>query len=164
MRSIQAVQPAINKKMKTNYNNLQKEKNEIHTKKSGNVQFSTQNQIKSKKIKRKGHYVHTCPIFHAKSSQISKKSNFFHAKFGEKQKKVYHYCKCPVFLGKSKIIFYLVAYLSSYHKKAINALYQLALELPAICLPHQDGGILPSAFPNATSKLAGLFSTLSLYC
>ena len=32
----------------------------------------------------------------------------------------------------------LVAYLSSYHEKVINALYELAWELPAICLPHQD--------------------------
>ena len=57
----------------------------------------------------------------------------------------------------------LVAYLSSYHEKAINALYELACELPAICLPHQDGEIPLSAFPNGTtSKLAGLFSTLSL--
>ena len=30
---------------------------------------------------------------------------------------------------------YLVAYLSSYHEKAINALYELAYELPAIYLP-----------------------------
>ena len=36
-------------------------------------------------------------------------------------------------------------------------------ELPVICLPHQDEEIPPSAFPNSTtSKLAGLFSTLSL--
>ena len=61
------------------------------------------------------------------------------------------------------VFLYLVAYLSSYHVKAINALYELAEELPAICLPHQDGGILPSAFPDGTtSKLAGLFSTLSV--
>ena len=33
-----------------------------------------------------------------------------------------------------------------------------------ICLPHQDGGIPLSAFPNDTSKLAGLFYTLSLQC
>ena len=58
----------------------------------------------------------------------------------------------------------LVAYLSSYHEKAINALYELAKEnLPAICLSHQDEGIPLSAFPNGTtSKLAGLFSLLSL--
>ena len=56
-----------------------------------------------------------------------------------------------------------VAYLSSHHEKAINALYELAQELPAICLPHQNGGIPLSAFPNGTtSKLAGFFSTLSL--
>ena len=34
---------------------------------------------------------------------------------------------------------YSVAYLSSYHEKAINTLYELAKELPAICLPHKDG-------------------------
>ena len=33
---------------------------------------------------------------------------------------------------------YLVAYLSSYHEKALNALYELAEELPATCLPHHD--------------------------
>ena len=34
--------------------------------------------------------------------------------------------------------------------------------LPAICLPHQDGKIPLSAFPNGTtSKLANLFPTLS---
>ena len=37
------------------------------------------------------------------------------------------------------LFIYLVAYLPSYHEKAINALYELAEELPAICLPHQDG-------------------------
>ena len=35
------------------------------------------------------------------------------------------------------------------------------MELPAISLPHQDGVPL-SAFPNGTSKLAGLFFTLQL--
>ena len=55
----------------------------------------------------------------------------------------------------------LVAYLSSYHEEAIKALYELAYELPAICLPHQDEGVPLRAFPNGTtSKLAGLFSTL----
>ena len=39
------------------------------------------------------------------------------------------------------IIFYIVAYLSSYHEKTINALYKLAYELPTICLPHQHGGL-----------------------
>ena len=53
------------------------------------------------------------------------------------------------------VFFFLAAYLSSYHDKAINALYELAKELPAICLPHQDGGIPLSAFPNgSTSELA----------
>ena len=43
-------------------------------------------------------------------------------------------------------------------KKILNA-----KELLAICLPHQDGGIPLSTSPNdTTSKLAGLFSTLSL--
>ena len=37
------------------------------------------------------------------------------------------------------------------------------LELPATCRPHQDERIPLSALPNGTtSKLAGLFSTLSL--
>ena len=36
---------------------------------------------------------------------------------------------------------------------------------PTICLPHEDGGILPSALPkDTTNKLAGLFSTLFLLC
>ena len=35
---------------------------------------------------------------------------------------------------------YLVAYLSSYHERAINALYELAEELPGICLPHNKMG------------------------
>ena len=61
------------------------------------------------------------------------------------------------------IIFYLLAYLSSYHEKAIKALYELAQELPTISRPHQNGGIPLSALLNgATSKLAGLSSTLSL--
>ena len=66
------------------------------------------------------------------------------------------------FVSNMRLYFYLVAYLSSYHEKAINALYELALELPAICLPHQNAGILVSGFPNGTSKLAGLFFALSL--
>ena len=32
-------------------------------------------------------------------------------------------------------LLFLLAYLSSYHEKAINALFELAQELPAICLP-----------------------------
>ena len=65
----------------------------------------------------------------------------------------------------TQLVSQLVAYLSSYHEKAIKALYELAQELPAICLPHQDGVIPLSAFPNGTtSKHAGLFSTLSLQC
>ena len=48
-------------------------------------------------------------------------------------------------------------------RESDEALYELALELPAICLQHQDGDIPLSAFPNGTtSKLAGLFFTLSL--
>ena len=35
---------------------------------------------------------------------------------------------------------------------------------PTICLPHKDGGIPLSVLPKDTSKLAGLFSTLSLFC
>ena len=62
-----------------------------------------------------------------------------------------------------RVFLYLVAYLSSYHEKAVNALYELAEELPAICQQHQDGGIPLSAFPHGTtSTLAGLFSTLSV--
>ena len=35
---------------------------------------------------------------------------------------------------------------------------------PATCLPHKGGGILLSVLPkNTTSKLFGLFSTLSLF-
>ena len=62
-----------------------------------------------------------------------------------------------------RVFLYLVAYLSSYREKAIKALYEFAEELPAICQQHQDGGIPLSAFSNGTtSKLAGLFSTLSV--
>ena len=72
----------------------------------------------------------------------------------------------PIAVLKSEDLYFflfLVEYLSSYHEKAINALYELAYELPAICLPHQDGGIPLSVIPNGTtSKLAGLFSSLSL--
>ena len=49
-------------------------------------------------------------------------------------------------------------------RESDEALYELAEELPAICLPHVDVGIPLSAFPNGTtSKLAG-FPTLSLKC
>ena len=62
-----------------------------------------------------------------------------------------------------RVFLYLVEYLSSYHVKVINTLYELAEELPAICQQHQDGVMPLSAFPNGTtSKLAGLFSTLSV--
>ena len=58
---------------------------------------------------------------------------------------------------------HVVAYLSSYHEKAINALHELAKELPANCLSHQDGVIPLSVFPNGTtSKLASLIFTLTL--
>ena len=41
-----------------------------------------------------------------------------------------------------------------------EALYELAHELPAISLPHMDGGIPLSAFPKGTtSELAGLLYT-----
>ena len=57
-----------------------------------------------------------------------------------------------------------ISYLSSCHEKAIKALKRARLGVAAICLPHQDGGIPLSAFPNGTtSKLAGLFSTLSFW-
>ena len=63
----------------------------------------------------------------------------------------------------SIIYLFYFCYLSSYHEKAINALYELAQELPAICLPHQHGVIPLSACPtDTTSKLAGLFFTLLL--
>ena len=44
----------------------------------------------------------------------------------------------PLFLHLEKVFvcLYLVAYLSSYHEKAINLLYELAHELLAICPPH----------------------------
>ena len=54
----------------------------------------------------------------------------------------------------------MVAYLSSlcpYPKKAIIALYELAEELLATCLPHQDGGNLtkcPVPFPTAQVNLS----------
>ena len=50
-------------------------------KKSGNVQFSTQNQVKSKN----SDHVRRSPIFHAQSSQMSKKLKMviFHAKASE---------------------------------------------------------------------------------
>ena len=58
---------------------------------------------------------------------------------------------------------YLVADLFSQHEKVITAVHKLAYELPAICLPHQDGGIPSSAFPNGTKiKLADLFFTVFL--
>ena len=50
-------------------------------------------------------------------------------------------CRCALLVAHCSFFFFLVAYLSSNHEKAINALYELALELPAICLPHQVGGI-----------------------
>ena len=34
--------------------------------------------------------------------------------------------------------------------------YELVWELPAICLPHQDGGITISAFPNDTTSCLNL--------
>ena len=44
-----------------------------------------------------------------------------------------------------------------------QALYELALELPAIRLPHLDEGILLSAFPNdTTSELVGLLHNVPL--
>ena len=49
----------------------------------------------------------------------------------------------------SIIIIFLVTHLSSYHEKAINALYELAKELPAICLPHRDGESCYVPFPTA---------------
>ena len=62
------------------------------------------------------------------------------------------------------IFIYLVAFLSSFHWKRSKRCNELAYELKAICLQHQDGGIPLSAFSNdTTSELDGLFSTLSLH-
>ena len=69
----QAVQQAINKKMKKNYSKLLEKMTcflKDMKKKSGNVQFSTLNQAKSKK---KSHHARRCPIFHAKASEEQKK-------------------------------------------------------------------------------------------
>ena len=41
---------------------------------------------------------------------------------------------------------FVALYLFSYHKKVINALYNLAWKLPAIRLPHQDRAIRLSVF------------------
>ena len=54
--------------------------------KSGNVQFSTQNQVKSKT--KKDQHVRKCPILHSKSSHMNKKRSLFHVKASEEQKKV----------------------------------------------------------------------------
>ena len=67
----------------------------------------------------------------------------------------YIFCKSQVFVFNC--IFIL---LSRKRPKRYN---ELAKELPAIYLPHQEWEIPLSAFPNGkTSKLVGLFSTLSL--
>ena len=64
-------------------------------------------------------------------------------------------------VSASLLLLLLLGYLFSCHEKAIIALYELAEELPAICLQHQDGGITLSAFPNGTtSKLAGFLHTV----
>ena len=72
--------------------------------------------------------------------------------------------------NQNRCFIYLVAFLSSYHEKATERctsllwsccnfhfaykcffpqLNKLALELPAICLSHQDEGIPLCAFPNS---------------
>ena len=43
----------------------------------------------------------------------------------------------------------LVAYLSFHDKKVTKRCNEFTKELPAICLPHQDGGIPLSALPTA---------------
>ena len=58
-----------------------------------------------------------------------------------------------------RVIGFLVAYLSFYHEKAINTL-GVADHLSAT--PHKVGEIPLSAFLDGTSKLSGVFFTLSL--
>ena len=60
---------------------------------------------------------------------------------------------------------YLVAYFILLSRKSDQCAVRARLGVANICLPHQDGVIPVYAFPNGTtSKLAGLFSTLSLQC
>ena len=67
-------------------------------------------------------------------------------------------CKAIDGIGK---LYFVAYYLLS--RESDQGLYELADEFPATCLPYQSRGIPLSAFPNGTtSKLAGLFSTLSL--
>ena len=55
----------------------------------------------------------------------------------------------PCLTTRPYIFLHVVVYLSSYHEKAINAIYKLAKKLPAICLPHQEGDIPQVSFPTA---------------
>ena len=56
----------------------------------------------------------------------------------------------------------LVAYLLSYHERAMEAFLRACLGVPAICLPFYDAKIPPSAFSNGTTdKPVGLFSIQS---
>ena len=64
--------------------------------------------------------------------------------------------------GTARPCRYLLAfYLFFYHKKAINALYQLALGVAGHQSTTQRCGNATKYFTNGTSKLAGLFSKLS---
>ena len=62
------------------------------------------------------------------------------------------HCHWEKIKGVTCVVQYLVAYLSSYHEKAVNTLCELAYKLPSICLPYQDGGIPPSVFHNDTTS------------
>ena len=62
------------------------------------------------------------------------------------------HCHREKIKGVTCVVQYLVAYLSSYHEKAVNTLCELAFKLPSVCLPYQDGGIPPSVFHNDTTS------------
>ena len=65
--------------------------------------------------------------------------------------------------ASSSIIIIIICIFILLSRESDEALYELAEELPAICLPHLDGGIPLSAFPNGiTSELAGLLHTVPL--
>ena len=75
----------------------------------------------------------------------------------------YHTKSCSKKQRLMKQLDTVVTFLTSHHDKAIKALYEFVWKLPAI--PHQDGGIPLSTFPNGTAgKLPCLFFTLSLIC
>ena len=78
----QAVQPAINKK----FGNLLKKMTYLLHKKSGNVQFSTQDQVRSKK---RSSFLRMSN-FSRKIKSNEQKRSFFHAKASEEQTKDHH--------------------------------------------------------------------------